>query len=566
MSELASLVAQLSGSSPQPAADQAALTLARASMDALSLRLGQAIDARVAGQLAAGLTLLSAARESFVLKLETPLPTGTAVTIRVTATTEGPPAVTVSMPNSRPPGAQPLPVPTLSAMLVEAQGAQLPPSNHAPVPSASPPTSSAPAAVPAVGSSAGNTTAQPSAHAAPAAPSVQGELVTVRVLPQVPTQPPRPATPVGAVPTPVATAASRGAGPVQPGLTALPVGQSPPVSATLYPPPVSPIGAAAAMQPRPVVPVVVTTVPSRAPVPPLNLTDPTQAAARQDSVAPLLARLAAIVTAAAPSLPRPLLELAQKVLANRVDLNRAAPDGRTLETALLRSGVLLAPPAGQPSGDSRATLLALRAGLVGLLGGQAAAPVAEVKRPPPPIKGEPPRAPSPRLAQPEPAANGEEDVARALLGQTDAALSRLKLLQAASQPAADARPDAPAPRGELRVEIPLLFGAQTGILQLLVERDGKQKRQQRDRGWRMRFAMNFAETGEVGADIAMLGHAASVSIWAAEPEIADALEALLPELGPAIQRHGLELISLRVRRGTPRPASTTPGQLLDSAR
>jgi hypothetical protein len=299
---------------------------------------------------------------------------------------------------------------------------------------------------------------------------------------------------------------------------------------------------------------------------PLNLADPAQAAARQDSSAPLLARLAAVVTAVAPVLPPPLMEVARRVLASRLDLNRMPPDGKALETAVLRSGVLQAPPTRQATGDSREALLTLRSGLAALLGNDGVGPVAPVSRPAPPIRGEPPRAPEPQplggAAQP---ADGEETV-RTLLGQTDATLSRLKLLQSASQPPADARPDA-APRGELRVEIPVVLGAETGVLQLLVERDARQpKRTQRERGWRMRFAMNFSETGEVGADIAMLGRAASVSIWAADPVVADALDAMLPELGPAIQRHGLELTSLRVRRGTPRSSPAAPGQLLDSAR
>lgn len=78
--------------------------------------------------------------------------------------------------------------------------------------------------------------------------------------------------------------------------------------------------------------------------------------------------------------------------------------------------------------------------------------------------------------------------------------------------------------------------------------------------------MNFSETGEVGADIALLGRAASISIWAADPDTADALDEMLPDLAPAIQRHGLELTSLRVRRGAPKATRATPGRLLDSAR
>jgi hypothetical protein len=78
--------------------------------------------------------------------------------------------------------------------------------------------------------------------------------------------------------------------------------------------------------------------------------------------------------------------------------------------------------------------------------------------------------------------------------------------------------------------------------------------------------MNFAATGEVGAEIALLGHAANIAIWAADPETATALDAMLPELAAAIQRHGLELGTLRVRRGAPQPARPAPGRLLDSAR
>jgi hypothetical protein len=112
----------------------------------------------------------------------------------------------------------------------------------------------------------------------------------------------------------------------------------------------------------------------------------------------------------------------------------------------------------------------------------------------------------------------------------------------------------------------MLLGAETGILQLLVQRDGRHKPDPRERGWRMRFAMRFSAIGEIGADIALLGRAANVSIWAAEPATADALEAMLPELAPALASHGLDVAGLRVRRGMPPRRPQAPGQLLDSAR
>lgn len=640
MSDLATLIAQLSGSNSPPASDPAlgaAVKLARASIDALLLKLGQTIDAKVTGQLGAGLTQLTAGKETFVLKLETPLPNGAAVTIKVTPTPQGTPAVTVSMPNAVPQPVLPLPTPSalpLVSTQVPRQEIAIPVARQlqsAQLPQPQPAITLA-AGTPALAQTAGplkTSTSQPAAAAAPAAmpapqpagPPVVGAAAVPSAQPPTPVpqspasgQPiapsPLPVTPAQAVPVQPAAPPPIPASPVPVALvpvtatipqpTAAPARsiESPVVPAQPGPAPTTPLAATAQQplrahpSPYPVkaspVPQAATAVAAQqlslaaspaaslaaspavttTPRPAaalLNLIDPAQAAARQDSTAPLLARLAAIVTAAAPSLPHPVLEAAQKVLANRVDLNRGPPDAKALEAAVLKAGVLLMSLTRQAPGDSRSAMLALRSTLTSFLGGDTAAPVTPVARPPPPMRGETPRAPAPQPALANQSAEGHE-TARTLLGHTDAALSRLKLLQSVSQPAGDTRLDASAPRGELRVEIPMLLGAETGILQLLVERDGKQKRQQRERGWRLRFAMNFSATGEVGADISMLGRSANIAIWAADPDTADALDELLPDLGPAIQRHGLELASLRVRRGAPRPARTAPGQLLDSAR
>lgn len=669
MSEPAALIAQLIGA-PPPSTDPAtaAVRLARASLDALVQKLGQSVDARVVGPLAGGLTQLVAGDESFVLKLETPLPAGTAVTIKVTPTPQGTPAVTVAVA-AAPQPALPLPIPAPVAMLLQAttpqpavvtqpapatlpQAAQLAlPEPVAPQPTlaatpqvavserpiaaqvqqlvAQPPVAAASVELPAATQPL-PTSPQPvpapqqaqlpnlpaPASPQPAAVAAAAPTVVVSTSPvqqaavPAPTIVAQPQLPIAAEGVPLAQPAPT---PVQanaqlppPGPPTSPAAMAPSVlPPTSGPPPAPPASAPtiatpapqpavaapvavmapalapqtplptplpyATSVPRPAVPAApqqAATVPAptvRAAQPTLNLGDPAQAAARQDSAAPLLAKLATVVTAA-QSLPRPIVEVALRLLANRVDLNRGAPDARTLAEAVQKSGVLADPAAPQRSADGKDGLLALRSTLLAFLGDDANVPVPPPHRPAPPIKGEPPRAPAPHTAPPD-AAGDPHDTARTLLGHTDAALSRLKLLQSASQPP-DIRIDAPAaPRAEYRVEIPMLLGAETGILQLLVERDGKRRQQpERERGWRMRFAMNFSATGEVGAEIALFGQAANIGIWAADPDIADALDAMLPELAPAIQRHGLELTSLRVRRGTPRAAQPAPGQLLDSAR
>ena len=445
MSDIATLPAQ-SGARAEPAADpaMAAVKLARASMDALTLKLGQSIEARVTTHLAAGLTQLSSGSETFVLRLETPIPVGTPVTVKVTPSPSGQPTVTVTQHPA------PLPAPPLVVV-------------------ATPPAS---------------VTATPATQPLPPPPSL------------------RPAVPN-----------------------------------------VTPI-----VRPAPM---------------PLQqvLADPVQAAARQTTIVPLLAQAGAIL-AAPTALPLPVLEAIARVMAGRLDLNRAAPDGKSLHQGVMRAGTVER-GVRQPD-DLRSKLLALRATLASFIGSKVDAVAPAAPRPPPPIPGEPPRAPQPAPAAPMPDLPPDETM-RQLLGHTDGALARMKLLQLASSPP-EARAAVQATGPELRFEVPMLLGAETGILQLLVERDGRHKPNPRERGWRMRFALNFSATGEVGADIALLGRAANISIWAAEPATADALEAMLPELAPALASHGLDVAGLRVRRGPPPRRPQAPGQLLDSAR
>ncbi|HEV2518471.1 MAG TPA: flagellar hook-length control protein FliK [Devosia sp.] len=682
MSDVATALLQLIGRS-EPAADPAlaAVKLARASLDALVLRLGQSIDAKVTAQLAGGLTQLTADGETFVLKLETPLPVNTVVTLKITPSPTGQPAVTVTVqpqpavaqpappaPPALPPLPQPVTAATVPAPPVQLAGA--PPAAVAPLspgapvlaPGAAPfaavplaPAVSLPAEVqppglpaqaptiptpPAPAQPSGTPTPlppvtvqlapapAPAAQALPPTPAAQAPAPAPAQPPPAqltPTQPapahPAPAQPASAQPAPAATIAQPArpatvstppipaAAPTQPATAQLspaaptvPVSNTPATSHPMPPvvqpqvataapsaKPVSPGGPVPAIAPQltgspappPPAPAATPTlslppptvvspisIPRSGPTPaspPLAqiLADPVQAAARQDSILPLIARLATLAAPTAAALPRPALEAIAMLLGTRLDLNRAPPDGKTLRDAVLRTGIITE-PGTRTSTDAKSALLQLRSALSGFLGGEVEAVAPVTRRPPPPLKGEPVRAPSAQSAPPS--AEEPVETARQLLGHADAALSRAKLLQLASNPADAARPATAAPAAEFRVEVPMQLGAETGILQLLVERDGKHKRSPTERGWRMRFALNFTATGEVGAEVALLGRSANVALWAADPATADALEAALPELAPALARLGLDVGSVRVRRGAPPPAARAPGQLLDSAR
>jgi hypothetical protein len=287
-----------------------------------------------------------------------------------------------------------------------------------------------------------------------------------------------------------------------------------------------------------------------------------EALARQNSLAPLVASLAAIV-ARPGALPEPVLRAALQVLGQRIQLPvGGGPTAEQVERAIVRSGVYLEAGLARgvaPANDLKSGLIALKGALATWLGGNPA-PVAAAQQAAPPLRGMPPRA-EPINLQPLPEA--PRDAARALHSQADAALSRVKLMQFASLPDADpARPAAP----ELRMEVPFLVGQQLMMAQFQVTRDAARRKSEGKRGWTMRFAMMLPSAGEVGAEIGLLGRAVNVALWAADADTSARLEAALPELAPALAALGLEPGAMRVRGLPPEAPKPASGRYLDSRR
>ncbi len=302
--------------------------------------------------------------------------------------------------------------------------------------------------------------------------------------------------------------------------------------------------------------------PSQTPVQPAPLAqvlaDPAQAAARQNSIVPLLARLAALGPQL-NALPPQAAQAIVRLLAMR--LEAGGLDGKALQGAVNAAGVLARPAVGTAATapTMKSALLQLRGGLSGVPGAAIEAVAAVSGRPHPPVNGDEARAVRAELPPPM---EGEEP-ARGLLGHTDAALSRLKLLQHASQPP-ELRPGTPAQQ-ELRVEVPLMIGAETALVQLVVDREPRRREQPGQRGWRMRFAFASQQTGEVGAEVGLFGPSVSVALWADTPEMEAAMAEGLDELRAALLAEGLEAGSIGVRRRGAR-RSQQPGALMDSAR
>jgi hypothetical protein len=284
-----------------------------------------------------------------------------------------------------------------------------------------------------------------------------------------------------------------------------------------------------------------------------------EAMARQNSVAPLLASLAAIV-ARPGAVPEPVLRAAVQVLGQRVQLPPTGPTGDLIKGAIEKSGIFLEAglARGQaPAQDMKASLAGLRSTLATWLGGNPP-PVGSVQQAAPPLRGVPLRAEPVELP---PLPEAAREIPRALHQQADAALSRVKLMQLASLPDAD-----PARLGqpELRLEVPFLVGSELVMAQFQVSRDAARRRSDGKRGWTMRFAMNFSGAGEVSAEIGLIGRSVSVSLWAADAEMVRRLEAALPELAPALAALGLEPGVVRIRSAPPEPEAQPAGRYLDS--
>lgn len=290
--------------------------------------------------------------------------------------------------------------------------------------------------------------------------------------------------------------------------------------------------------------------------------------AQQDSTAPLIAKLVSLQGEAA-RLPQPVLQAAQAVLASAIDVEAGPPSGEMLKQATLRSGVffenalLSGTPVSAQQGDVKAALLQLRSAIMAWVGPNPAMPQPSNRRPAPPLRGTPPSSETTDLRAPA-EQQAPKEVARQLLGQTDAAISRVRLFQLASLPhaaPAAARADAPA---EWNVELPLLLGHELCMAQFQVSRDGKSARPDQKRGWQMRFSMNFSALGQVGAQISLNGSAANVMLWADRSETSDAINQMLPELAPALAAKGLSPEGIFCRTGSPRQPMRPVGKFVDS--
>lgn len=195
-----------------------------------------------------------------------------------------------------------------------------------------------------------------------------------------------------------------------------------------------------------------------------------------------------------------------------------------------------------------------------------AAPDADI--PPPPFRGAAPSA-QPVAQSTIPFDAEPVAVARHLIDDTDAALARQTLLQAASLPdrveTSALRNDANAPRWNF--EIPFVTPQGTAVAQFEIARDGEGiSVDPARRTWRARFSINVEPSGPVHALVTLSGERTSVRMWAERPSTAAQLRANAPQLTHALREAALEPGDIVIGDGAPpQPAKPSAGHFLDRA-
>jgi len=188
--------------------------------------------------------------------------------------------------------------------------------------------------------------------------------------------------------------------------------------------------------------------------------------------------------------------------------------------------------------------------------------------PPPPYRGAPTAA-QPASAPSIAASDPPQEIAARLLADTDAALARQTLLQAASIDRTDAqapRNDASGPRWNF--EIPFVTPQGTSVAQFEVSRDGRHVPPKgQSATWRARFSFDVEPAGPVHAQIALTGQRTAVTLWAERSDTAAQLRSNAGQLAHALKEAELDPGDVTVRDGAPpRPQVQTPaGRFVDRA-
>ncbi len=302
-----------------------------------------------------------------------------------------------------------------------------------------------------------------------------------------------------------------------------------------------------------------------------------QAADKQASLSGLFANLAALKDQAdngqRPGLPAGVIAGAKALLAMRLDGN-APVSADAVKQAIGQSGLFLESRlSGLASGlNTSAPTPDLKSGLMALLRQLGDGPDALATPQPhdrPPVKGALPQGQPPREALLA-ASLPDKDALATLRHDSEAALARISLSQAASltEGAANpARPGQPPQPPVLHLEIPVQIAQHTAIMQMQIRPDpddtpNTPRRAAPGGGWSVRFAMEAEPLGPVHAAItlreAQAGPHIGVQLWAERPAATALFASAAPQLKEALEASQFTVDGLTVSEGRPGGAFAAP--------
>ena len=222
-------------------------------------------------------------------------------------------------------------------------------------------------------------------------------------------------------------------------------------------------------------------------------------------------------------------------------------------------------PAGPRLSPEQATGLAkeLATTLLGRASPNQPAPAAAAA---PPLRGAPLSAQPAVTPSITPDASPQEAAER-LLSETDGAIARTTLLQAASLPEQSAQRTNPLPQ-RWSFEVPFATPQGTAVAQFEVSRDGHSTRADaHPPTWRARFSLDVEPMGAVHALVALAGPRTSVTFWAERLTTATQLSDRSAMLGDALRAAELQPAGLQFHVGAPPVVAkqATPGRFMDRA-
>lgn len=324
--------------------------------------------------------------------------------------------------------------------------------------------------------------------------------------------------------------------------------------------------------------LIVLTPPQAAPLhsalpsasPALNLAGALQSAVgAQNSMAPLLANLTAVMAGSGIQLPAGVHSSIEQLIGFHLPTDGSL-SGEQLRAAIQNSGVFYEAKLASgmaPNGvgtDMKGVLLVLQAGLRAWLG---TGPQGRLggERPPPPVKGGGPSRAGNAALPPDLGHLPVKDLGQLLLAQAGATLSRLRLAQLASLPDRADSENVRAEKGtqQWTFELPFAAGGKSLAVQFKLFREAARKGDGVPEIWRLRFSLEPETLGPVHGSVTWQNGQVAATLWAEREDGVRVLRKDLAGLRDAMAGTAITISELQVLSGRPRDNLPSAGIVVD---